>query len=73
MITRDRRSEDYGRTLASYGIIGAEGDDIVTLQFVVVAPLTAEQIEARSVEGRVGSGESGSPCAARSGVRSGRS
>ena len=66
LITRDRRRrrgdeqqeeslllEDDGRTLASYGIIGAEdGDDFVTLQFVVVAPLTAEQIEARSVEGR---------------------
>ena len=43
--------EDDGRTLASYGIQGSEEyDDIVTLEMVVVAPLTPEQIEARLKE-----------------------
>ena len=45
--------DDDERTLASYGTVRPQeddGDDIVTLQLVVVAPLTPEQIEARSKE-----------------------
>ena len=37
------------RTVASYGIVGSnDGDEIVTLQLLVVAPLTPEQIQERT-------------------------
>ena len=44
--------DDDDRTLASYGIVGDadDGDLLVTLQLVVVVPLTPEQVEARSRE-----------------------